>query len=280
LRKSRPSWNAVEAFRSDKAIASIRRVPGEPSDAAAMSSPGAFSIRWETSRKPEDQPVSQYGHPSNFDIDIHPNASIATVVRAMSYRRCSPHPAVRERLPISFIRNRGGGMSWISQGLHSISWKEVATYAPIVTASVAIIAAGFAWHSIRVQRTLARKRAIVDVFLKTEMDEKIVAAYDAYLVGVEFLKNVGDIDAFSKTDNYKAIRKYLNIHELIAVGMYQGIFSKKICYHYWGNMMIEAYEECQSVIKHAQKEHEETYCDLEKYARRWKKPNWRRCWRI
>jgi hypothetical protein len=25
-------------------------------------------------------------------IDIHPNASIGTVVRAMSCRRCSPHP--------------------------------------------------------------------------------------------------------------------------------------------------------------------------------------------
>src|SRR5262245_54111518 len=105
------------------------------------------------------------------------------------------------------VCNAGGQMSWVTQAWHSVPWKDIAQYAPIVTASVAVVAAGFAWRSIHVQRTLARKRAMVDVFLKTEMDDKIVAAYDAYLEGIDALKNVGDMDAFSKTDNYKAIRK-------------------------------------------------------------------------
>lgn len=34
----------------------------------------------------------QMGETDLREIDIHPNASIATVVRAMSCRLCSPHP--------------------------------------------------------------------------------------------------------------------------------------------------------------------------------------------
>ena len=34
----------------------------------------------------------QMGETDFRNIDIHPNASIATVVRAMSCKRCSPHP--------------------------------------------------------------------------------------------------------------------------------------------------------------------------------------------
>jgi len=34
----------------------------------------------------------QLGEADMRQIDIHPNASIATVVRAMSCKRCSPHP--------------------------------------------------------------------------------------------------------------------------------------------------------------------------------------------
>jgi len=34
----------------------------------------------------------QMGETDLRNIDIHPNASIATVVRAMSCKRCSPHP--------------------------------------------------------------------------------------------------------------------------------------------------------------------------------------------
>ena len=34
----------------------------------------------------------QMGEADLREIDIHPNASIGTVVRAMSCKRCSPHP--------------------------------------------------------------------------------------------------------------------------------------------------------------------------------------------
>jgi hypothetical protein len=44
-------------------------------------------------------------------VDIHPNASIATVVRAMSCRRCSPHPPFARPLGAT-RRSWYGGEGW------------------------------------------------------------------------------------------------------------------------------------------------------------------------
>ena len=170
-------------------------------------------------------------------------------------------------------------MSWLSQTVRAIPWDDVARYAPIITASVAVAAAGFAWRAIHVQRSIARKRAAIDIFMKTEMDEKILASYYNYVEAAKHLDNVGDMDGFARTENYKTIRNYLNIHELIAVGMYQGVLSRAICHHFWSNLMIEAYDDCRAVIEHAQKEYPDTYADMVRFAKRWKKPAWQRCWR-
>ena len=40
----------------------------------------------------------QLGETDLREIDIHPNASIATIVRAMSCKRCSPHPPFARQL--------------------------------------------------------------------------------------------------------------------------------------------------------------------------------------
>ena len=61
---------------------------------------------------------------------------------------------------------------------------DVARYAPIVTAAVAALALLVAWISIHVQRGVARRRAAIDFFLKTEMDEKMILAYRKFKNGV------------------------------------------------------------------------------------------------
>jgi hypothetical protein len=44
------------------------------------------------------------------EIDIHPNASIGTVVRAMSCKRCSPHPPFAR--PLGATRRSWEGREW------------------------------------------------------------------------------------------------------------------------------------------------------------------------
>ena len=48
---------------------------------------------------------------------------------------------------------------------------DVEKFAPIATATIALIAAVVAFVAIKVQRSIARKRAALDFFLKTETDQ-------------------------------------------------------------------------------------------------------------
>jgi hypothetical protein len=49
-----------------------------------------------------------------------------------------------------------------------VTWKEAAEYAPLVTAGVAVLALLVAVVFIRAQKRIAKKRAAIDFFLKTE----------------------------------------------------------------------------------------------------------------
>jgi hypothetical protein len=92
-----------------------------------------------------------------------------------------------------------------------------------ITAIVAVFAVVVAATGIGIQWWLARKRAAIDFFLKTEADKHLLDAYDEFHAGIEQM-NTMDIDVFctSKDErirkHYFAVRRYLNIHELVAVG--------------------------------------------------------------
>lgn len=47
---------------------------------------------------------------------------------------------------------------------------RVLPYAPLITTDIAVAAVLIAMYSVLVQRSVARKRAAIDFFLKTEMD--------------------------------------------------------------------------------------------------------------
>jgi hypothetical protein len=55
-----------------------------------------------------------------------------------------------------------------------------------VTALIAATAGYLAFRSIQSQRSIARRRAAFDLFLKTETDEKMITAYDHFHDGTEF----------------------------------------------------------------------------------------------
>lgn len=57
-----------------------------------------------------------------------------------------------------------------------------------MTASVAVLGGAIALVSIIVQRNLARRRAAVDFFLKLEMDEKMMQAFERFESAIEQLK--------------------------------------------------------------------------------------------
>jgi Domain of unknown function (DUF4760) len=132
----------------------------------------------------------------------------------------------------------------IMDGLDAVSTflTNTVPYAPLITATVATIAGGIAYYSIHVTRTVARRRAAIDFFLKTEADKSIVDIFQRF---DESLQKVNDdIDAgkalaeITKTPHYKDIHTCLNIHELLAIGVANKVFDERVAYHYWSAALV------------------------------------------
>src|SRR5215471_29525 len=75
--------------------------------------------------------------------------------------------------------------------------------------------------------------------------------------------------------DYDDIRAFLNICELIAVGVNKGAFSKSVSEAYWGDVIPEAYQTAKQLVNNIRTTPGEgsryTYVNLEKLAKRWAK---------
>ncbi|TLG75588.1 DUF4760 domain-containing protein [Methylocystis sp. B8] len=158
--------------------------------------------------------------------------------------------------------------------------------APIATATAAILGFVLALCTLCVQRQIARRRAAIDLFLKTEMDDKIVKAFNDFENAVKELNNAQSMKEFESTDAYTKICQCLNIHELIAIGINNKILDERICYDFWEYEMVRAYIDTKRLIdfERAKPGCAETYADLTRLQKTWSRPRriwqrWRsRCW--
>ena len=160
--------------------------------------------------------------------------------------------------------------------------EEIAKLAPIATASIALCALIVAWISINTQKAVARKRAAIDVFFKTEMDKEMLAAYGGYTAGLKKLKEATSIKEFSDTPDYQSIRAYLDVNELISVGINRKVFDERVCYGFWRTILTTACRDTAKVIDHArnQPNGERTYDQLLLVNARWSgRPLIWQCWR-
>jgi Domain of unknown function (DUF4760) len=140
-------------------------------------------------------------------------------------------------------------MAWSDLEVWSF-WEHVGKIAPIITAAIAFGAAWLALASLRTQKDIARKRAAVDVFLKTEMDKDMLRAYRAYEDGLDKSKQYNNIAQFmtSDIDAYRSVRTYLDINELICIGITNEAFDQRVCYGFWHGILNRAKTEGAAVI--------------------------------
>jgi len=80
-------------------------------------------------------------------------------------------------------------------------------------------------------------------------------------------------NSFANSDKYWEIRDYLNLHELVAVGLLNGVFDEDVCFDFWSGELVLAYEDALPLIKYVQKQKrgENMYSELAKIAKRWSK---------
>jgi hypothetical protein len=162
--------------------------------------------------------------------------------------------------------------SWVKS---APDWGTVPQWCTVIIALGALITAIV---SIRSQREIARKRAATDFFLKTEMDPATLHARKKYYDAVPKLKMIvtdkGEMHiSFANSDEYWAIRDYLNLHELVSVGLLKGVFDEEVCFDFWSGELVLAYEEALPLIKYVQnqKHGKNMYAEMAKVAKRWGK---------
>jgi hypothetical protein len=73
------------------------------------------------------------------------------------------------------------------------------------------------------------------------------------------------------TDPYWAIREYLNLHELMGVGINQGVFDDHVCFDFWHGELRRAYQATEALIQYIQSQPggNKTYVELVKVQERW-----------
>jgi Domain of unknown function (DUF4760) len=151
-------------------------------------------------------------------------------------------------------------------------WETIAKLAPIGTAIIALIAAGTALVAIWVQMHLARRRASIDFFLKTEMDETAIKLYNRFK---EKAPTITFIPHPAGRSDYNDVRTWLNICELISVGVNRGAFSETVSFDYWVDVIQEGYQTTEGLIRSIRNTPGEgsrqSYIELEKLAKRWAK---------
>lgn len=157
-------------------------------------------------------------------------------------------------------------------------WQLAAKVAPLATSLIALVAATIAIISLRTQVAIARKRAAIDVFLKTEMDQAMLAAYRAYEDALQVSKNYASADEFSTSapDQYMAIRVYLDVNELICIGINNKVFDQRVCYGFWYTILNVAVTKGKQVIEYARQPEDlgHTYDHILKVHRRWTGTSW------
>jgi hypothetical protein len=154
---------------------------------------------------------------------------------------------------------------------------HVLPLAPLFTPLVATVAGIVAITSILVTKSIARKRAAIDLFLKTDMDKGMVDAHAAFEEAVialkEHLKEGKTIEEFCKDGKaYKDVRAYLNIHELLAVGIKNKVFDEDVCYNYWSDALVRHTAETHELIEHEASAEgaEASYLELRNLSIKWK----------
>jgi hypothetical protein len=153
------------------------------------------------------------------------------------------------------------------------SWDYAAIHAPIVTAAMAILAFFGVIISICVQRRTAQTRAAIDFFLRTETDEKMLEAHRKYRDGVAVLHTSPNIAAFAQTDDCRSVRSYLNVHELLAVGVNRHAIHYSVARDFWINELERACRDCNRLLLHLEgdRAEEKTYWEMKALNRKWQR---------
>ena len=91
---------------------------------------------------------------------------------------------------------------------------------------------------------------------------------------------ITSMESFVATPEHSRVRSFLNVCELISVAINENVFSERVAYAYWGDVLPWSFRAAEPLIQYVRQRPGEgtpsTYRDLERVARLWTERNARR----
>jgi hypothetical protein len=145
-------------------------------------------------------------------------------------------------------------------------WKEAA---PAAAAATAIVSAVVALLVLMYTRYANRRRATLDIVMKTLLDESAQKIQDNFKAIIRKDKDANNpftlqsLLALSAkgTPDRVAMLKYLNVYELIALGIRRKIFDEAFYKRWFHNQFLDDYESSSVFIKGLQTTKTSIYCE-------------------
>lgn len=149
--------------------------------------------------------------------------------------------------------------------------------APLVSASAIVTSAFVALCVFIYTRRANRRRATLDMVMRSFLDERGTKLYDEFKILVRKDQNTSDtfslIDlvehtAKNETDRNVVIDQ-LNIYELVALGIRRGVFDEKFYKLWFHRQFTRDFGHVSELIMQIQKKRPSTYCEFRALNDRW-----------
>lgn len=156
------------------------------------------------------------------------------------------------------------------------SWKEAA---PAAGALTAIGSATVALLVFNYTRAVNRRRATLDMVMKTLMDADVQEKYQKFKALVRNhqdpqncfkLQSLATLQAIGTPDRRTMLHQ-LNIYELMALGIRRGVFDESFYKRWYHNQFMTDYEGSKDFIDELQKNKSSIYCECSYLYRKWER---------
>jgi hypothetical protein len=157
-----------------------------------------------------------------------------------------------------------------------IAWKDAA---PAAGALIAIVSVLVAFGAFIYTRHANRRRATLDMVMKTLMDTDVGKRYRDFRNLIRKGDGPGDPfkissladDSTIGTDNRNIVTGQLNIYELMALGIRRKLFDEAFYKRWYHNQFMMDYEGAADFIKAMQAKKPSIYCEMTALYAKWLK---------
>lgn len=148
------------------------------------------------------------------------------------------------------------------------------TYGSDFQSGAVVLSAIAACIVIATHRQNARRRNTLDLILHHESDKELIDARKAFnklKAGDTKLKTFAAAN-MRGDPNFETIKKVLNIHELTAVAVEEGVIDERVFRRWFNSTIIDDYVATSAFIEKARETYKNPngFCEFERLAKRWR----------